>query len=112
MFHDEIGVWEQHAYDPSDLPVEGKRTREWTAVGPTEEACVAEMARCCETSTRVAGRGDARRLTPILTPSRMDSGGHGRTIWPPAHARVSPVSVAGPVFESEDREFDPSGRAM
>ena len=35
-----------HAFDPSETPVVGKRSREWTAVGPTELRCVQEMARC------------------------------------------------------------------
>ena len=35
-----------HAFDPSETPVVGKHSREWTAVGPTELRCVEEMARC------------------------------------------------------------------
>ncbi len=46
FFHDELERWEQHAYDATELPRDGKRSREWTAVGATEEACVTEMARC------------------------------------------------------------------
>ena len=38
--------WELYAYDPTSLAVNGKREREWTAIGPTEAAVVAEMARC------------------------------------------------------------------
>ena len=38
--------WSMNAYDPSETPFVGKRSREWTAVGPTELACVREMARC------------------------------------------------------------------
>ena len=45
-FHDEAGRWEQYAYDPSERPKVGKRSREWIAVGPSEVACVREMARC------------------------------------------------------------------
>ncbi len=45
-FHDELGTWEMHAYDATEAPVDGKRVREWTAVAPTEEGVVAEMARC------------------------------------------------------------------
>ena len=37
---------EQYAFDPSEKPVVGKRSREWTAVGQTELHCVQEMARC------------------------------------------------------------------
>ena len=34
------------AFDPSETPIVGKRSREWTAVGPTELRCVQEPARC------------------------------------------------------------------
>ena len=36
--------WSQHAFNPRERPSPG-RTEEWTAVGPTEEACVRAMAR-------------------------------------------------------------------
>ena len=45
-WHDEVGSWEQYAFDPSESIIGGKRSREWIAVGPTEVACVREMARC------------------------------------------------------------------
>jgi hypothetical protein len=45
-FHDELDRWEQHAYDGSEVPHDGKRSREWTAVSPTEVEVVREMARC------------------------------------------------------------------
>lgn len=45
-FHDERNEWHQYAFDPSERPKVGKRSREWTAVGHTEVACVMEMARC------------------------------------------------------------------
>ena len=35
-----------YAFDPSEKPVVGKRSREWTAVGQTELHCVQEMAYC------------------------------------------------------------------
>ena len=35
-----------YAFDPSETPDVGKRSREWTAVGPTELDCVRTMARC------------------------------------------------------------------
>jgi hypothetical protein len=38
--------WEQWAYDLREGPKFGKRSREWSAVGPTEVECVREMARC------------------------------------------------------------------
>ena len=46
MEHTERNEWSQFAFDPSETPVVGKRSREWTAVGPTELRCVQEMARC------------------------------------------------------------------
>ncbi len=36
----------QYAFDPSERPVVGLRSREWTAIGSTELEVVAEMARC------------------------------------------------------------------
>jgi hypothetical protein len=33
-------------FDPSESPVEGKRSREWTAVAPTELAVLRSMAYC------------------------------------------------------------------
>lgn len=46
--HDEMagGQWEQFAYDPSDRPRVGRRTREWIAIANSELSCVLEMARC------------------------------------------------------------------
>ena len=38
--------WLLYAFDPSERPVVGVRKREWTAIAQTEEAVVAEMARC------------------------------------------------------------------
>ena len=34
-----------YAFDPSEKPTVGKRSREWTAVGRTEIECVQVMAR-------------------------------------------------------------------
>lgn len=48
------GQWSMYPFDPCETPVLGKRSREWTAVGPTELACVSEMARCL--GELVAGR--------------------------------------------------------
>jgi hypothetical protein len=47
-FHDEVrGAehWELWACDPREKPKAGKRSRQWTAIGPTEAGCVREMAR-------------------------------------------------------------------
>ena len=45
-FHDELDTWEQYAFDPKERPKVGKRSREWTAIGPTEVECVRETAYC------------------------------------------------------------------
>ena len=38
--------WSMYAFDPSERPKVGRRTRGWTAIGPTEVAVVRDMARC------------------------------------------------------------------
>ena len=46
-FHDEgRRVWEQYAFDPAERAKTGVRSREWTAVAPTELEVVRELARC------------------------------------------------------------------
>ena len=40
------GQWAMYAFDTTERAAIGKRSREWTAVGPTEVECVREMARC------------------------------------------------------------------
>jgi len=35
-----------YAFDPSERPKVGLRSREWTTVAPTEVGVVREMARC------------------------------------------------------------------
>ena len=45
-FDERQNRWEQYAFDRAETPVVGKRSREWTAVGPTELECVRTMARC------------------------------------------------------------------
>ncbi len=44
--HDERREWVMYAFDPSERPTVGKRSREWTAVGATELDVVAELAGC------------------------------------------------------------------
>ena len=46
MEHPERAEWSQYAFDPSETPVVGKRSREWTAVGQTRLHCVQTMAYC------------------------------------------------------------------
>lgn len=45
-YHDERREWLLYAFDPSERPVVGLRSREWTAIAESEEAVVLEMARC------------------------------------------------------------------
>ena len=44
--HPERNGWSMFAFDPSEKPIVGKRSREWTAVGQTELHCVQTMAYC------------------------------------------------------------------
>ena len=44
--HPERQEWLMYAFDPSERPKVGLRSREWTAVAPTELLVVREMARC------------------------------------------------------------------
>ena len=46
--------WEIYAYDTTEDAPPDRRSREWTAVAPTEERVVREMARCLRLIT--AGR--------------------------------------------------------
>ena len=39
-------VWEQCACDPTERAHGGARSREWTAIGPTELEVMRELARC------------------------------------------------------------------
>ncbi|HVM29541.1 MAG TPA: hypothetical protein VM305_02040 [Candidatus Limnocylindrales bacterium] len=57
--HEEMASnpWEQYAYDPTERPKAGGRSREWTAVGRGEVDVVREMARCL----REIGAGRAPR---------------------------------------------------
>ena len=45
-----------YAFDPSEKPVVGKRSREWTAVRQTELHCVQTMAYCLGELQAGAGR--------------------------------------------------------
>jgi len=56
-YHDERDEWVQYVFDPAERPKVALRSREWTAVAPTEEAVVREMARCL----RELGEGRAPR---------------------------------------------------
>ncbi len=54
-YHNERRQWVMYAFDPSERPNVGLRSREWTAVGASEVEVVREMARCL----RELGRGRA-----------------------------------------------------
>jgi len=45
-YHDERPESVMYAFDPSERPVVGLRSREWTAIAQTEEGVVCEMAGC------------------------------------------------------------------
>lgn len=38
--------WSMYAFDQTERPKVGRRQREWTAVGPTEEQVIRTMAYC------------------------------------------------------------------
>ena len=44
-FYDRRDEWQLYAFDPTRRPKVGHRSREWTAVAPTQERVVREMAR-------------------------------------------------------------------
>jgi hypothetical protein len=45
-YHDERDEWLLYAFDPSERPVVGIRSREWTAVASTELGVIRELAPC------------------------------------------------------------------
>jgi hypothetical protein len=45
-YHLERDEWLVYAFDPSERPVVGVRSREWTAIASTEVGVVQEMAWC------------------------------------------------------------------
>jgi hypothetical protein len=45
-YHDERDEWIMYAFDPTERPKVGLRSREWTAVGRSEVHVVQVMARC------------------------------------------------------------------
>lgn len=51
-----------YAFDQAEKAHIGRRSREWTAVGPTEVECVREMARCL----RAIGAG-GHQVIPVPT---------------------------------------------
>ena len=44
-FEHALGRWSMYAFDPSETPIVGKRSRECVAKGRTELDCVREMSR-------------------------------------------------------------------
>ena len=45
-YYPERRVYQQYAFDSFEVPKVGVRSKEWTAIGPTEVDCLREMARC------------------------------------------------------------------
>jgi hypothetical protein len=45
-YHDERREWLLYAFDTTERPVVGLRSREWTAIAESEVGVVREMARC------------------------------------------------------------------
>ena len=45
-YSERYNAWEQYAFDPREQAQVGLRSREWTAVAPTELGVVRELARC------------------------------------------------------------------
>ena len=45
-YHNEPDEWLLYAFDPSERPIVGLRSREWEVRGESEVGVVREMARC------------------------------------------------------------------
>ena len=45
-YHDERHEWTRYAFDPFERPSIDVRSREWTAIGPSELECLLDMAPC------------------------------------------------------------------
>ncbi len=58
--HNEPRQWVMYAFDPSERPSAGLRSREWTAVGATDVEAVAKMRAAFRSSWR-EGRGSSSR---------------------------------------------------
>lgn len=46
VFNERRDEWSVYAFDTTEKPKVGHRRREWTAVHPTQEGVLREMARC------------------------------------------------------------------
>jgi hypothetical protein len=46
MYHDERNECQTYAFDPSERLKVGRRDRQWTATGSTEERCLRTVAYC------------------------------------------------------------------
>ena len=67
--HDE---WQMYAFDPAERPRVGHRSREWTAVHPTQIGVIRSMAHCLR--RHKANKGDdGRQLRPRPIPMRLQS---------------------------------------
>lgn len=45
-FNERRDEWSVYAFDTTERVKVGKRSREWTAIHPTQEGVIREMARC------------------------------------------------------------------
>jgi hypothetical protein len=66
-YHDERREWLLYAFDPSERPVVGLRSRQWTAIAESEVGVVREMARCLRAigAGRVPRSLDTRSLVSL-----------------------------------------------
>lgn len=46
VYHVEPREWALYAFDTTERAHIGRRSREWTAIAPSEEVLLSEMARC------------------------------------------------------------------
>ena len=73
-------VWEQYAFDPSERAQAGVRSREWTAVAPTEVEVIPRTGAVPAADPRGAGAGVAEpppdaRARPVPRAERGVCGG-------------------------------------
>lgn len=58
MYHDERREWQIYAFDPSERPKVGLRSREWTTVHPTGSASSVRWPAACARMARAESRRD------------------------------------------------------
>ena len=80
------GSWEMYAFDQTEKPKVGRRSREWTAIGQTEHECIRVMARCLREigAGRVpsnAATGAPVELTSLTIDNRRPAGEGRPEVW-------------------------------